>query len=151
GHCGGSKDGATDRAQAKKSGSHGPGRNPHRPVLAAGYAVALPMRNESMRDTPLRDALVFGGSGQIGRAVLACLPADRWRVTAVSRREPIEGNGNDGGIRWLRGELDAPPRLPDRVDAVFSCGPLDGFARWYADAGLQAARVVAFGSTSVDT
>lgn len=104
-----------------------------------------------MRDTPLRDALVFGGSGQIGRAVLACLPADRWRVTAVSRREPVEGNGSDSGVRWQRGELDAPPRLPERVDAVFSCGPLDGFARWYAGTGLQTTRVVAFGSTSVDT
>ncbi|QOD91351.1 nucleoside-diphosphate sugar epimerase [Lysobacter sp. CW239] len=106
-----------------------------------------------MRDTPLRDALVFGGTGQIGRAVLARLPADRWRVTAVSRQKPVDGDGNraDGGIRWLQGELDAPPPLPERVDAVFSCGPLDGFARWYADTGLQAARVVAFGSTSVDT
>ncbi|MGV8940650.1 MAG: NAD-dependent epimerase/dehydratase family protein [Lysobacter sp.] len=106
-----------------------------------------------MRDTPLRAALVFGGSGQIGRALLACLPADRWRVTAVSRREPVQGDGNrsDGGIRWLQGELDAPPRLPQWVDAVFSCGPLDGFARWYAQAGLQTARVVAFGSTSVAT
>ncbi|HEU4773336.1 MAG TPA: nucleoside-diphosphate sugar epimerase [Lysobacter sp.] len=106
-----------------------------------------------MRDTPLRDALVFGGTGPIGRAVLARLPADRWRVTAVSRREPVDGDGNrvDGGIRWLQGELDAPPPLPERVDAVFSCGPLDGFARWYADTRLQAARVVAFGSTSVDT
>ncbi len=106
-----------------------------------------------MRDPPLRDALVFGGSGQIGRAVLACLPADRWRVTAVSRREPVQGDGNrsDGGVRWLQGELDAPPGLPEWVDAVFSCGPLDGFARWYAGAGLEAARVVAFGSTSVAT
>lgn len=101
----------------------------------------------------MRDALVFGGSGQIGRAVLSCLPADRWRVTAVSRREPVDGDGNrvDGGIRWLQGELDAPPPLPERVDAIFSCGPLDGFARWYADADIQATRVVAFGSTSVDT
>ena len=41
------------------------------------------------------------------------------------------------------------PALPDAVDALVSCGPLDLFARWFARAPLAVARVVAFGSTSV--
>ncbi|MEO6263465.1 MAG: nucleoside-diphosphate sugar epimerase, partial [Luteimonas sp.] len=39
---------------------------------------------------------------------------------------------------------------PDAVDALFSCGPLDRFARWYAASRIDAARVIAFGSTSVE-
>lgn len=100
----------------------------------------------------MRDALVFGGSGQIGSALLARLAPAGWRVTAVSRQvRPADAAEPGDGVRWLTGELDAPPVLPSRVDAVFSCGPLDGFARWYTAAGIDAARVVAFGSTSVDT
>ncbi len=95
------------------------------------------------------DALVFGGSGQIGQAVLARLPAGEWRVHAVSRK--LRADSHQPGIRWLHGELDAPPPLPARVDAIFSCGPLDRFAHWYAAAGIEAGRVVAFGSTSIDT
>ncbi len=100
----------------------------------------------------MRDALVFGGSGQIGSAVLARLQASGWRVAAVSRNARAGENSTaDGAIRWLRGELDAPPALPPRVDAIFSCGPLDAFARWYPRAGIEAARVLAFGSTSLET
>lgn len=99
----------------------------------------------------MREALVFGGSGQIGCAVLAHLSPERWRVTAVSRQAHADDGCGDGGVRWLVGELDAPPVLPGRVDAIFSCGPLDAFARWYAMAGIHAARVVAFGSTSIAT
>ncbi|MGH8073712.1 MAG: NAD-dependent epimerase/dehydratase family protein [Lysobacter sp.] len=98
----------------------------------------------------MRDALVFGGSGQIGQALLARLPAREWRVHAVSRKPRALESGQPG-IRWLHGELDAPPPLPARVDAVISCGPLDRFAHWYATAGIEAERVVAFGSTSIDT
>ncbi|QOW22356.1 NAD-dependent epimerase/dehydratase family protein [Lysobacter avium] len=105
-----------------------------------------------VRTTPMREALVFGGSGQIGSALLARLAPAEWRVTAVSRQARPENPDEPGnGVRWLTGELDAPPALPARVDAIFSCGPLDGFARWYAAAGMDAARVVAFGSTSVET
>src|SRR5690606_13063343 len=101
---------------------------------------------------PMRDALVFGGSGQIGSAVLARLQASGWRVAAVSRNARAgDNNAADGAIRWLRGELDAPPALPPRVDATFSCGPLDAFARWCARAGFEAARVLASGTTSLET
>ena len=45
-------------------------------------------------------------------------------------------------------DLEHVSGLPEAVDAVFSCGPLDLFARWYADSTLRCTRVVAFGSTS---
>jgi nucleoside-diphosphate-sugar epimerase len=58
-------------------------------------------------------------------------------------------------VHWLRGDLAgfggiAVDRMPATVDAIFSCGPLDHFARWYATTPLRAARVVAFGSTSLE-
>ena len=93
-----------------------------------------------------RTALVFGGSGQIGAPLLDRLRADGWRVTAVSRDAQID----DACVRWLRGDLSRVERLPDAVDAIFSCGPLDHFARWYANSTLDCPRVVAFGSTSVE-
>lgn len=94
----------------------------------------------------MRSALVFGGSGQIGRPLLACLHRRGWQVVAVSRRrQPAVP-----GVRWLRGDLAAVEGLPPRVDAIVSCGPLDHFARWYAQSLLDCPRVVAFGSTSVE-
>jgi nucleoside-diphosphate-sugar epimerase len=95
----------------------------------------------------LREALVFGGSGQIGRPVLDALIAAGWRVTALSRDE----HADSAGLQWLRGGFDDLPRLPHRCDALISCGPLDVFSRWYAGSGIDAGRVVAFGSTSVAT
>ncbi|HZH43312.1 MAG TPA: NAD-dependent epimerase/dehydratase family protein [Lysobacter sp.] len=94
----------------------------------------------------MRHALVFGGSGQIGRAVLARLHAAGWSVTAVSRApQPA-----CPGVRWLQGGFPSPPPLPADVDAVLSCGPLDAFAAWFARSGQREVRVVAFGSTSVE-
>lgn len=91
-------------------------------------------------------ALVFGASGQIGRPLLARLQHAGWEVVAVSRQPRADGPS----LRWLRGGFDALPALPARVDAVFSCGPLDHFARWHARSGVEALRVVAFGSTSIE-
>jgi nucleoside-diphosphate-sugar epimerase len=91
------------------------------------------------------EALVFGGSGQIGAALLPRLRASGWEVVAVSR-EPREERP---GVRWLRGDLVRCEGLPRAVDAIFSCGPLDHFARWYAGGQVASPRVVAFGSTSV--
>ena len=51
-------------------------------------------------------------------------------------------------MRWLRGDLARCEGLPGSVDAIFSCGPLDHFARWYASSSIEAPRVLAFGSTS---
>jgi len=95
----------------------------------------------------MRHALVFGASGQIGVPVLARLRRDGWRITAVSR----EVRADEPGLHWRQGSLHAPPELPSHVDVVLSCGPLDAFARWHAQGSVQAERVVAFGSTSVET
>lgn len=94
----------------------------------------------------MRHALVFGGSGQIGRPLLARLLRDGWRVTALSRQAQHERPG----LSWLRGDLSALPALPSRVDAIVSCGPLDAFAQWYGASRIECDRVVAFGSTSIE-
>lgn len=93
----------------------------------------------------MRDALVFGGSGQVGVPLLTRLRDAGWRVVAVSR----DVHAAAPGVHWLRGDLEHVDGLPDSVDAIFSCGPLDHFARWYAATTIDAPRVVAFGSTSV--
>lgn len=95
----------------------------------------------------MREALVFGGTGQIGRPLLDLLRRDGWRVTALSR----EVQGDEPGLRWLHGALGDSEPLPAAVDAVISCGPLDVFAHWYARAALDCPRVIAFGSTSLET
>lgn len=95
----------------------------------------------------MSDALVFGGSGQIGVPVLARLRARGWRVQALSR----QAREDDDGVRWLQGDFANLPELPSRVDAIFSLGPLDRFAQWFATAKIATPRVVAFGSTSLDT
>lgn len=94
----------------------------------------------------MRRALVFGGSGQIGASLLPRLQAAQWDVVAVSRQPQPASNG----VQWLRGDLSGVEGIPAWVDAIFSCGPLDHFGRWYAASAVEAARVVAFGSTSVD-
>jgi nucleoside-diphosphate-sugar epimerase len=93
----------------------------------------------------MRSALVFGGSGQIGRPLLARLQRRGWQVHAVSR----QAQPSMPGVQWLRGDLDSTDDLPARVDAILSCGPLDHFARWYAQSTIACPRVVAFGSTSI--
>ena len=95
----------------------------------------------------MKTALVFGSSGQIGAPLLERLGDAGWRVLAVSR----EARSDAPGRHWLQGDFARMPALPAAVDAVFSCGPLDLFARWYEAAGLHCPRVVAFGSTSAST
>ena len=75
----------------------------------------------------MKHALVFGGSGQIGRPLLGRLLRDGWRVTALSRQPQHDA----ARTAWLRGDFEALPTLPAQVDVIFSCGPLDAFARWY--------------------
>lgn len=93
----------------------------------------------------MQRALVFGATGQIGQAVVARLLAHGWQVLAVSRRPRAQHNG----LTWLQGEYQSPLALPAHVDALISCGPLDGFGQWFAATPLQCAQVIAFGSTSV--
>lgn len=93
----------------------------------------------------MKTALVFGASGQIGTPLLDRLHDTGWNIVAVSRAE----RGNAPALAWKQGDFAHLPPLPRRVEALFCCGPLDLFSRWYADAQVDAARVVAFGSTSV--
>lgn len=97
--------------------------------------------------SPMRIALVFGASGQIGAPLLRRLAGEGWRVHAVSR----QARADAAAVQWLRGDLAGVDDLPASVDAIFSCGPLDHFARWHADAQVAAPRVIAFGSTSASS
>ncbi len=99
-----------------------------------------------MRDKPPL-ALVFGASGQIGTPLLSGLHAAGWRVLALSRHD----HQPFAGLQWMRGDFAQMPALPDAVDAIFSCGPLDLFAHWHAETVIACPRVVAFGSTSATT
>src|SRR3546814_18518881 len=90
----------------------------------------------------MRSALVFGGSGQIGRPLLVYLHRRGWQVIAVSRREQPAMPG----VRWLRGDLQAVAGLPPRVAALFRCGQIEHFARWFAQSLVESPRVVASGS-----
>lgn len=94
----------------------------------------------------MKTALVFGASGQIGRPLLDRLRDHGWRVYAVSRMPQAE----QPGLVWLQGDLNRVDALPPHPEAIFSCGPLDLFAQWYAREGVRAPRVVAFGSTSIE-
>lgn len=95
----------------------------------------------------MKTALVFGASGQVGTPLLARLAREGWQVRAVSRQSRADALG----VQWSRGDLDGVEALPPKVDAIFSCGPLDLFSRWHADAPVAAPRVVAFGSTSASS
>ena len=92
----------------------------------------------------MKRALVFGASGQIGTPLLERLNDAGWRVYAVSR----QSRSDSPGRHWLRGDFSGVRDLPEAVDAIFSCGPLDLFARWYSATNVASPRVVAFGSTS---
>ncbi|KGQ20068.1 RmlD substrate binding domain protein [Lysobacter dokdonensis DS-58] len=95
----------------------------------------------------MRHALVFGATGQIGWPLVDRLQDDGWRVTAVSR----ETHRDHPGLHWVEGTLPSVgASMPDDFDVIFSCGPLDLFAQWYAQADVECPRVVAFGSTSID-
>jgi nucleoside-diphosphate-sugar epimerase len=95
----------------------------------------------------MRHALLFGATGQIGWPLADRLQDAGWRVTAVSRQP----HRDHPGLHWIEGTLPALAEpMPDDVDAIFSCGPLDLFAQWYAQADIVCPRVVAFGSTSID-
>jgi len=95
----------------------------------------------------VKTAIVFGASGQVGLPLLDRLGDAGWRVHAVSR----QARSDTPGRHWLEGDFARMPALPRDVDALFSCGPLDLFARWYVDSDIESPRVVAFGSTSAST
>ena len=84
----------------------------------------------------MKTALVFGASGQVGLPWLDRLGDAGWRVHAVSR----QARSDTPGRHWLQGDFARMPALPPGVDAIFSCGPLDLFARWYAESDIAAPR-----------
>ncbi len=91
-------------------------------------------------------ALVFGGSGQIGERLLTRLLGRGWQVTAWSRQPRAARSG----LIWRQGDLATPAAAGEAFEVIFSCGPLDHFARWYAENPVRAPRIVAFGSTSLE-
>lgn len=95
----------------------------------------------------MREALIFGATGQIGQPLLGLLRRDGWRIRALSRQPQAD----QPGLHWMRADLVSLPALPARVDLICSCGPLDAFAQWYATSAIVTERVIAFGSTSLDT
>ena len=113
-------------------------------VTAAGIIVAM-IDAPIAPTNPSRHAWIFGGSGQIGERVLQRLQVAGWRIEAWSR----QARAPAPGLQWNRGGLDEAGPPPPSVGTIFSCGPLDHFARWYEARPALAARVVAFGSTSI--
>lgn len=96
----------------------------------------------------MKTCLVFGASGAIGRFLVTRLLDAGERVFAVSRRAQADAQTN---LQWIEGSLESGFVLPDGIDAIFSCGPLDAFAHWYERTPTGAARVVAIGSMSADS
>src|SRR5690606_32202399 len=116
---------------AGRRDAHAPCRHPR---LADGrcrgvHAILPPMTRPSIlgaRTRPQRRTLPgpvlgFGGSGQIGRPLLALLVQAGWEVHALSRLPQPAADG----VRWLRGDLATGRELPAEVDLMLSCGPLD--------------------------
>ena len=85
----------------------------------------------------MRHALVFGATGQIGWPLIDRLHDAGWRVSAVSRGS----RRDEPGLHWIEGTLPALDGMPRDVDAIFSCGPLDLFAQWYANSAIDCPRV----------
>jgi nucleoside-diphosphate-sugar epimerase len=97
--------------------------------------------------SPPTSALVLGARGQLGRALLPRLADAGWDVHAVSRQaQPPEP-----GLQWHRLDLFAGEDRAPATDIVFSLGPLDGAASWFARSTRAPRAMVAFGSTSVHT
>ncbi|HET7925652.1 MAG TPA: hypothetical protein VFL30_12180 [Rhodanobacteraceae bacterium] len=93
-------------------------------------------------------SVVFGASGAIGRFLLPRLLRADHEIVAVSRETRASG---DARLRWIAGSLPREiPSLPDGA-TIFSLGPLDAFAEWFATRGARDARVIAIGSRSIDT
>ena len=95
--------------------------------------------------------LVFGATGAIGRFLLPKLLGRGERIVAVSRQPRADRDGS--GIEWVRADLFAAvPPLPS-VETIYSLGPLDAFAGWFAganDDGLTR-RLIAISSMSAES
>lgn len=89
-------------------------------------------------------ALVFGARGPIGQALLLRLVAAGWEVHAAGR-ETFEAPG----VQFHRFDLHRHTHTLPAAGVVFSAGPLDAFASWFARSACAPERVIAVGSTSV--
>lgn len=93
--------------------------------------------------------LLFGLSGAVGRALLALRnEADPPWLAVTRQRAPT----SESGVHWRQGAL--PAMVSDdlgEIDAIASLGPLDAFAHWFAASAIRPERVIALGSTSVDS
>jgi nucleoside-diphosphate-sugar epimerase len=93
--------------------------------------------------------LVLGATGLVGRCLLPRLVETRTVTAALSREEPEEP---EGGVRWIRGDLEAPDAAGfPYAETVLSLCPI-----WLLAPALPALhaqglrRLVAFSSTSVE-
>ncbi|HOX70703.1 MAG TPA: NAD-dependent epimerase/dehydratase family protein [Dokdonella sp.] len=94
-------------------------------------------------------SLVLGASGQIGRFLVPRLLDAGHDVLAVSRQLRESKRAR---LRWIAGDLFATMPELAPVDAIFSLGPLDGFAAWLAAARLHGTpRIIALGSMSIES
>ncbi len=93
---------------------------------------------------------VFGASGVVGQFLLPQLIAQGDQVLGISR-DPARVQCAPG-MQWLRGDLcGAAPALP-ALDVLYSLGPLDAFAQWFAQhAPAALSRVVALSSMSAQS
>ncbi len=99
-----------------------------------------------MRATATGACLVLGASGQIGRYLVPRLLHDGQVVHAPSRSARSSAHPR---LHWFEADLFAGlPALP-AFDAIFSLGPLDGFAHWLEHAVIDGTpQLIAFGSMS---
>jgi nucleoside-diphosphate-sugar epimerase len=94
---------------------------------------------------PPTSALVLGARGQLGRALLPRLAQAGWELH-LAGREPLPAPWVSN---WHRCDLFADDDTLPAADVVFSLGPLDGAAAWFARSARVPRVLVAFGSTSV--
>ncbi|HEY6895237.1 MAG TPA: NAD-dependent epimerase/dehydratase family protein [Rhodanobacteraceae bacterium] len=93
-------------------------------------------------------SVVFGASGAIGRFLLPRLLEADQEVVAVSREPRASGHPR---LRWIAGNLPSDVAVVPGDATIFSLGPLDAFAAWFAAHGTRDARVIAIGSRSIET
>lgn len=89
--------------------------------------------------------LVFGLTGQVGRAFRDAVVPGEAELLAVSRH----AQADRPDLHWLQGGLGPALAPAGDFEAFVSLGPLDLFARWFETSAVAPARVVALGSTSV--
>src|SRR6185436_3682993 len=91
--------------------------------------------------------LIFGASGQIGEFLLQRLLDAGHELVGVSR----VARAARERLQWLTGDLDRELPPPPHCDAIFSLGPLDRFAAWFAHSRPPVSAVIAVSSMSAES